>query len=353
MGITIIMAPYSSLAKFFISGILMLIQKPYLLGFCIYGVFLYKIRFNINIFDFFLLLFLTYHLGLLLELILSGSISACKFYILNEIDFNSTDHVLNMASNNNNNINTSSNSNGDFTNIPADSQGIDYARLIRYFSVNIAALAARRPLTRAAGLALGNTANILADIVSSEARANFWIDQYIYYRNNGRFRGGQPGSGPFERGNEFNPFDPNQNGGSGSSGISNFVSTSNFGGNSNSNNSILDYFSLDFFRDFFAPVEHSISLTNLVTIHSMIVTGLFFLVVCLILFTAYFYINLLILFNKDYLLTRVQNKYLMMYVKYVIFKTKIDLGFIAVAITTTLAFMAYVLHYLIVHPIIL
>ena len=48
MGITIIMAPYSSLAKFFISGILMLIQKPYLLGFCIYGVFLYKIRFNIK-----------------------------------------------------------------------------------------------------------------------------------------------------------------------------------------------------------------------------------------------------------------------------------------------------------------
>ena len=83
------------------------------------------------------------------------------------------------------------------------------------------------------------------------------------------------------------------------------------------------------------------------------ILGLFILIISLILLFIYFCINLLILFNKDYFLKNVKNKYVLMYVKYVVFKTRVDIVVIGIFILSVLCFIAYVLHYLIVHPIII
>jgi len=85
-------------------------------------------------------------------------------------------------------------------NIPRFSDNPDYPRLIRYITTNFAALMLRRPISRGIGLAIANTTNIMLDIFSNEERTNYWIDQYNFYQQNGRLRGGQPGTGPFERG---------------------------------------------------------------------------------------------------------------------------------------------------------
>jgi hypothetical protein len=65
----------------------------------------------------------------------------------------------------------------------------------------------------------------------------------------------------------------------------------------------------------------------------------------------YFYINLIILFNKDFFLSKVKNRYALMYIKYVIFKSRVDIDVIGIFILPVLCFILYVLHYLIVHPI--
>lgn len=57
------------------------------------------------------------------------------------------------------------------------------------------------------------------------------------------------------------------------------------------------------------------------------------------------------MFNKDYFLKKVTNKYVLMYVKYIIFKTKVDIIFIGILTISMLIFMSYILQYLIVHPI--
>jgi len=79
----------------------------------------------------------------------------------------------------------------------------------------------------------------------------------------------------------------------------------------------------------------------------VIILGLFVFVSALIILSLYFYINVLILLNKDYFLNKVKNKYVLLYVKYIIFKTKIDFIFIGLITLCMLFFMAYILHYLI------
>ena len=79
--------------------------------------------------------------------------------------------------------------------------------------------------------------------------------------------------------------------------------------------------------------------------------GLFVLVFCVVLLLIYFFFNLLILFNKDFLLNKVKNKYAVLYIKYVLFKSRIDILVIGIFIIGTLCFILYILHYLIVHPI--
>ena len=63
--------------------------------------------------------------------------------------------------------------------------------------------------------------------------------------------------------------------------------------------------------------------------------------------------NLIILFNKDYLINKVTQRYLLIYIKYVVFKTRMDIFVISILYLVILGFMAYILQYLIVHPIII
>lgn len=218
---------------------------------------------------------------------------------------------------------------------------MDLARLVRYISGNIIAYSMRQPRTRLFSATMTNGFNVILDAIYNEQRANYWIDQYNHWRIHGRLRGGQSGYGPFERGT--NPFEPpsgnnNDNGGAGCSGVNNFTDSNN---------------PLDLIRYFLSPVDHSIPLSTLVNVHALIHLCLFFMVLALLFLTLFFYINLIIISNKDYLLKNVKNKYILWYVKYVIFKSRIDIYLIGLLNICSLIGFAYVLHYLITHPIIL
>nr|WVH38221.1 hypothetical protein [Trametes cingulata] len=292
---------------YLLHNILILIYKPFIIGPVLFLIYIKKIgKSYLSMLDTLLIFMLIYQVGILIEITINSFINYST-----DIDL-----ILRM----------SSNSTGD--NIRNNGND-DIARIIRYITGNIAALSARRPMNRAIGLTIANAGNILADIVSNEERANYWIDLYNFYVANGRFRGGQPGSGPFERGN--NPFDNPDN-------IGKF-DTSNY----------LPDFS--FIKDFFAPVEHSIPLETLQNVHTIMTLGLFVLVFCVLLLLIYFFFNLFILFNKDFLLNRVNNKYAVLYIKYVLFKSRVDVLVIGLLIIGTLCFVLYILHYLIVHPI--
>ena len=110
---------------------------------------------------------------------------------------------------------------------------------------------------------------------------------------------------------------------------------------------------LDVIRDLFSPVDHSIPLDTLVNVHLTMILGLLILTLALIFTIIYLYINLIILFNKDFFLNKVNNKYILLYVKYVAFKTRIDIIVISILILVVLCYMLYILHYLIVHPIVI
>jgi hypothetical protein len=222
-------------------------------------------------------------------------------------------------------------------NIPRHHDNPDLSRMIRYLSGNAAALMAASPRNKAVGVFVSNSFNLIADVISNEEKANYWIDQYNHYMKHGRMRGGEKGNGPFER--SFNPFDNNP-GGPGGPGVSSLVDSSN---PSDSN----------FIRNLLSPVDHSIPLDTLINQHFIIILALFFMVLALIIITLYFYLDLIIIFNKDYLLNNVKNKYILMYVKYVLFRTRVDIMFVSILSLSMLIFFAYCLHYLITHPIIL
>ena len=293
--------------------------KPYFIGILTY--ILYIIRFNskVTIIEILLTILLIYQISILIELFINSF--TCYSCI--------SDNMMCMSDNN-----TQNNFPND--NIPRHRENPDYPKIIRYLCTNIAALAIRKPTTRLMSIALLNASNVVADIMSNEERANYWLDQFDFYRNYGRFRGEQSGTGPFERGT--NPFDYyGNNGGPNGSG-----QTCNFTSN----------FDFDFLRDFLSPVDHSIPLDTLINVHFLLIVGLFIMVIGLIVITIYSYINLIILFNKDYFLNRVKNKYVLMYVKYIVFKSRIDIIVISIITLGILCHMAYILHYLIIHPII-
>lgn len=133
---------------------------------------------------------------------------------------------------------------------------------------------------------------------------------------------------------------PDDNNSSGGLGISSFVYSSNSE----------DY---NFIRDLLYPIDHSIPLETLINQHFIIILGLFFMILALIILTLYFYLDLIIIFNKDYLLNNVKNKYILMYVKYVLFKTKVEIMFVSILSLSMIIFFTYCLHYIITHPIIL
>lgn len=291
--------------------------KPFTIGLIFYIVYLLKFNIKVTIVE------------LLLTLTLIAQVSFLFEIVINDLMYSDliSDSGIFMSENSLPNPTD---------NIPRNKENVDYARLIRYLSGNIAALTVRRPMTRAIGLTIANAGNILADVATNEEKANYWIDQYNHYVRTGRFRGGQGGSGPFERGT--NPF---ENSCENTENLSNLSSTSNFSGN------------FYFFKELLSPVEHSIPLETLINVHFIMILGLFVMVILLIILTVYFYINLIIIFNKDYFLNKVKNKYVLMYAKYVIFKTRVDIIVIGLILLSVLCFMVYILHYLIVHPIII
>jgi hypothetical protein len=57
----------------------------------------------------------------------------------------------------------------------------DIPRIIRYLTSIIAALAASSPMGRVAGLGIALAGKIIADVISNEEKANYWIDQYNFF----------------------------------------------------------------------------------------------------------------------------------------------------------------------------
>lgn len=315
-----------------------LLFKPSIMGLIFYVMYRIKAKTKFGVIEYILGLSLVYQLGLLTEILLNSYFN--QFELFQYIDYS-----MNMADNNSNQNNDNNNNRPPYnlyppttgmTNIPR--QDNDYTNMVRVIAVNAAAWAAKTPRTRAVNLVLGNTYAALTDILTNPEKANYWIDQWNHYKNTGSLRGGKPGYGPFER--EFNPFDPGNNGSSGGSGVSSLIDSSN---SSDKN----------FFQNLLSPVDHSIPLETLINQHFIITLLLFILVLALIFLVIFFYLDLIILFNKDYFLNKVNNKYILMYVKYVVFKYKINLVVIAGINLFTLFFLAYCLHYLITHPIVL
>ena len=307
----------------------------------------FKAKTQVSVLEYVLTLTLIYQLGLLTEMLININ-------MYQDFSLYNSDLILNMADNNQaNNQNTGQNTNQNQyirnspnivlnDNIPRHHDNPDLSRMIRYLSGNAAALMAANPRNKAVGVFVSNSFNLIADVISNEEKANYWIDQYNHYMKFGRMRGGEKGDGPFER--NFNPFNnnfggPDDNNSSGGSGISSLVDSSN---STDSN----------FIRNLLSPVDHSIPLDTLINQHFIIILALFFMVLALIIITLYFYLDLIIIFNKDYLLNSVKNKYILMYVKYVLFRTRVYIIFVSILSLSMLIFFAYCLHYLITHPII-
>jgi hypothetical protein len=313
--------------------------KPSIIGIVLYVMYRIKANTNFSIVQYILSLTLIYQLGLITELILNMS-------VLNLELLSSSDYIMNMNNNPNNNVpnnnvpnNNVPNNNVPFNNIPQQSSNNDLGRMVRYLSTNAGALMAANPKSRALALFGVNTFNLIADVLSNEERANYWLDQWNFYQANNRTRGGQPGTGPFERG--FNPFnppsDPDENAGGGS-GVNSFTDSPDSPGN-------------NFLLNLLSEANHSIPLETLVNQHFIIILGLFILSLVLLVVILYFYLDLIIIFNKDYFLNKVSNKYVKMYASFIIFRSRIDLIVFGVLILLGLIFFAYCLYYLITHPI--
>jgi len=299
-----------------ITPVTIILFKPFMVGVIYY--ILHIIRFNnkVTIIEFLLTFTLIYQVANLIEIF----INSFTYYT------SLSDFKLWLSDNNNINTNDNITRNRDYP---------DYTRLIRDFCTNIAALIAQRPIFRAIVFTISNAGHIMSDIVSSEEKANYWIDQYNFFMKTDRLIDGQDETGPFERGTNLFY---NQGGTENTKGLGD---TSNFTSN------------FDFIRELLSPVDHSIPLGTLINIHLVMHLGLFVMVISLIMITIFLYINLIILFNKDYFLNKVKNKYVLMYVKYVAFTTRIDIFFVSFIILSLQCFMAYILHYLIIHPIII
>lgn len=141
-------------------------------------------------------------------------------------------------------------------------------------------------------------------------------------------------------------------------GITEYIRTSRYPsleliGNYNNLSNFLPDFDFTRILDLFSPVEHSIPLSTLINLHFRSLLCLFVIVFCMTFLFIYFCVNIFIIYNKDYLLGKVKNKYAIWYVKYVIFRSKVDIVILAIFILYSQCFMLYVLHYLIVHPIII
>lgn len=100
-------------------------------------------------------------------------------------------------------------------------------------------------------------------------------------------------------------------------------------------------------------MDHSIPLSTLINVHYISLFILFIMVICIICLYMFVGVNLIILFNKDFFLNKVKNRYALWYVKYVIFKSRVDILVLGIIITLAQCFILYILFYLIKHPIII
>lgn len=332
----------------YLQPVLYYILKPYIIAILIFIIYIIKYNKRVTIIEFCFMLILIYNLGLFIE-ILFNNISQIYTKIYME-GLSLSDITCNMM-NNNDNTNNNPGNNNPINNVSNENSGrFDYSlltisTLVIYLSDNIGILGLRRPFTDVMSETVLNASMVILDLTSSPEMANYWIDEYNHYIRTGSLRVEEPGGpipsiyldpNPFARVSETNnlplpAIEPN--------------------------NQFLPIDSLplkfDFIREFLTPVQHSIPLETLINIHTLLHLSLLLIVFSLIILTFYFYINLFILFNRDYLLNKVTNKYVLMYVKFVLFRTRIDILLLGILTLALILFIFYILHYLIIHPIIL
>ena len=116
-------------------------------------MYLFKLKFKISFIEIILAFTLIYQVGIIIELIFSNFILTYSFS-------NGAPHSDLITYLGDNYTNTNSSANND--KIPRDKP--NYSRLIRYLSSNIAALAAKRPKSRAIGLQIANAGYLIADV---------------------------------------------------------------------------------------------------------------------------------------------------------------------------------------------
>jgi hypothetical protein len=334
----------------YLQPVLYFLVKPYIVGYFIYILYLFLFNKRVSIFEFFLMLIFIFNFALFIDnLFFSFSKYFNNLFMLN-LSF--SDIICNMMENNDNTNNNSETGNNNHNN-NVSNQNIgrfDYslltiATLITYLSDNISILLLQRPFTNLMSQTIVNASMVILDLTSFPQIANYWIDEYNHYIRTGSLRVEEPGGpipsiylepNPFARVSETNnppipAIEPNNN----------FIPIDNINLN------------LDFIRGLLTPVEHSISLETLINVHTFLHLSLLLLVIILIILTIYFYINLIILFNKDYLINKIKNKYLLIYIKFVLFRTRIDIVLLGILTLILIFFMLYILHYLIIHPIII
>ena len=161
-----------------ITPVTTILFKPFMVGVIYYILHIIRFKNKVTIIEFLLTVSLIYQVANLIEIFINSftyysSISDFKLWLIDNTNTNE--------------------------NIPRNRDIPDYPRLIRDLSTNIAALSAKRLITRALVLTIANVCNILSDLVSSEERANYLIDQYNFFMITGRLRGEQNGTGLFER----------------------------------------------------------------------------------------------------------------------------------------------------------
>ena|ERR1700742_780686 len=134
-------------------------------------------------------------------------------------------------------------------------------------------------------------------------------------------------------------------------------STVSSGANNIDNQFIIDGFYnllgmfMNKFGSYFTPIHVSGFLDDLIGQQLAIFFILLILTLSLILLLISFFISNIIFINKDYIIKRFNNKFILLYIKYHSFMFKITLIYIPILMFIGLFVLIHGLHYLITHPI--
>ena len=362
----------------YLQPVLYFLVKPYIVGMLIYIIYIIIYNQTVNKIEFFLMLFFICNSVLFIENLFYSFSN--YFYNFNSVNLSLSDFICNMMENNDNTNNNSDNGNNNGNNNVSnlnigrfDYSLLTIATLITYLSDNISILLLQRPFTNLMSQTIVNASMVILDLTSFPQIANYWIDEYNHYIRTGSLRVEEPGGpipsiylepNPFARVSETNnpplpAIEFNNNFLEFNNNLiefnNNFLEFNNNFLEFNNNFLPIDYFNInfDFIRGLLTPVEHSLSLETLINVHTFLHLSLLLLVLILIILTIYLYLNLLILLNKEYLIRKIKNKYLLLYIKFVIFRTGVDILLLGILTLFLISFMFYILHYLIIHPIII